>query len=73
MGSIMTVGATMTVLPKGSARWISLPDVRSQLVRFEQEFRSRMHSLRDQIRTRGEGGEPVDPDEHPSEVVHEPG
>jgi len=39
----------------------------------EQEYRACMDSVRDQIKARRERGEPVDPGEHASGVVHEPG
>jgi hypothetical protein len=39
----------------------------------EQEFRACMNSVRDEIKARRERGEPVDPGEHASGVVHEPG
>jgi hypothetical protein len=39
----------------------------------EPEFRACMDSVRDEIKARRERGEPVDPGEHASGVVHEPG
>jgi hypothetical protein len=39
----------------------------------EQEFRACMDSVRDQIKACRERGEAVDPGEHASGVVHEPG
>jgi hypothetical protein len=39
----------------------------------EQEFRACMDSVRDEIKARQECGEAVDPREHASGVVHEPG
>ena len=39
----------------------------------EQEYRACMDSVQDQIKARRDHGEPVDPGEHASGVVHEPG
>ena len=39
----------------------------------EHECRSCMDSVRDEIKARRDRGEPVDPGEHASGVVHEPG
>jgi hypothetical protein len=39
----------------------------------EPEFRARMDSVRDEIKARRDRGEPVDPGEHASGVVHETG
>jgi hypothetical protein len=38
-----------------------------------QEYRACMEGVRDQIKARRERGEPVDPGEHASGTVHEPG
>ena len=39
----------------------------------EPEFRACLDSLRDEIKARRDRGEPTDPGEHASGVVHEPG
>ena len=39
----------------------------------EPEFRAGLDSVRDEIKGRRDRGEPVDPGEHASGVVHEPG
>jgi hypothetical protein len=39
----------------------------------EREFRACMEGVQAEIRRRREAGEPVDPGEHVSGVVHEPG